>query len=242
MAKFKRNKILITSNFRKALAYWVFLTASYGYYISSTDSKLTMDLRLVNNLIESRETIDHRSQKEIIKALLNRFQDVTGRPLTSIDEAQLTSISSIRSREKFILYVLLSLNNAEDWYTSKKIKMLDIKSLNLHHIFPYSKGKRRKPSDKKYLSRIGNLTFITEETNKRIGVKKPLEYFEDLENIVGIEDSKNKLRSHFIPYNKRLWKPNKGRDYNKRFIEEREKAMIEFMNNTVIEFLKEYIS
>ena len=71
---------------------------------------------------------------------------------------------------------------------------------------------------------VANITIISEDANEGIGNKRPDEY---LRNI----DDEEILRSHFIPSDRELWKPENY--YN--FLQERKKYILRELKNRIFD-------
>ena len=62
---------------------------------------------------------------------------------------------------------------------------------------------------------VANITIISEDANRNIGNKRPDEYLRDLDREV--------LRSHYIPSEPELWRPENYYD----FLQERKKLLMD---------------
>ena len=223
--KVKRNL-----DFNKALAYWFALASFHRYYTGSTEVKLDGDIKAVDNVLKKKGKLN-----EIIGELISRLERVVGS--LEITEDRIRDMTSRERRTKFLLYIALYMNKAIDWFTGNYIMTIPWKYIHLHHIFP------RKKKPQKYVDNIGNLTFISGDTNKKIRDKDPLEYFEELykdlesrlKNKKDIQESFRKmLRSHFIPVDKRKWKSLR------KLVEYRRKEIANFLTQTIVKYIQEY--
>ena len=101
--------------------------------------------------------------------------------------------------------------------------------LDAHHIFPQALLKKDgKSSDE--INDIANLTFLTEETNKKIGKKPPAEY------LPGVDDEL--LKPHLIPMDRGLWELERYQD----FLAKRREMIVKEINRflKVEDFEKEF--
>jgi len=108
--KIDKERIKRDSDFNKALAYWFVLATYHRYYTGSTEVKLDGDIKAVDKVIEEGGKLN-----DIIKVLVNRLLEVVGS--IEINEKRLEEATSREARTKFLIYVLLCINNAIDWYT-----------------------------------------------------------------------------------------------------------------------------
>lgn len=151
------------------------------------------------------------------------------------------SYKGIASKNPYVLLIYLALRNnkAKDFSSStENIDISDISSVHLHHIFPYDfmmkdetmikYSKENKISDETYKAKINdisNLTFISNIVNNQIKNSSPEEY---LENYCTFKN----MRSHCIPEDKNLWKPQNF----EKFMNERRKLLSDSVKKYLIKY------
>jgi hypothetical protein len=146
--------------------YWFLQASRFGRYSGSGTSSLEEDLRDVQ---------EASSQQEAIRRLLRRFAHTT----------QLTADDFLRDYGdarfgRFILYLLIYRNRAEDW--DEKGHRLGFEGLELlapfrpqwHHIFPrkFLEGKAKDEE----IDALANIAVIGPTINIRISAKDPMDY------------------------------------------------------------------
>jgi len=226
----RERRIKREPDFNKALAYWFALATYHRYYTGSTEVKLDGDIKVVNEVLKKGGKLN-----EVIKELVNRLERVIGS--IEVTEERIKEATSREKRARFLLYITLCIKGAVDWFTGSSIQSISWKNMHLHHIFP----RKRKPH--RLIENIGNLTFISADTNKHIRDKEPVEYFEELRRELerrartkkeAQEKFRKILESHFIPPVKHKWKSTR------RLIEERRKLIAEFITQEIVKFIREY--
>jgi len=231
----KEYRIQRDPDFNKALALWFVMATFHGYYTGSTEVKIDKDIKSVEEALKNRKGL-----QGVIKALIDRLEEVVGPLDRTVDKVE--NITARDRKGKFLLYALLHMNRAVDWYTGQGLTAYSWDRIHLHHIFPRSMRLSRRQA--RYLNNIGNLTFIGDETNKRIRNKVPKVYLEELYNYLkeqyrDEETAKRKfnelLKSHFIPTDRRFWRNLSS------FAERRKEQIVNFVKEHVIGYLREYV-
>jgi hypothetical protein len=82
-----------------------------------------------------------------------------------------------------------------------------LQTLQVHHIFP-KKVLYKENYDRPQVNAIANFTFLTQSANLWILDREPEEYFPEVE-----KKHPGALQSHWIPMDKRLWKPENYPDF-----------------------------
>ena len=187
---------LSDEDFLKVLE-WLVLTNLTGYYIGRTDTRLEKDLDVVKECYAKGFPLGE----------LSRRAEFSGITLEGLEEVLNSKVSKRSGRKgKFLLWVLLALNDADDW-TGIRLKTIGARDIALHHIFPKAKLKER--ADK-----VANLTFINASINREVGNKSPDEY---------LYEYQGSIIKHFVPLDEKLWRPS---NYDE-FLKERVKLIYE---------------
>jgi hypothetical protein len=173
---------------RDKLLYWYVHTFLWGRYAGSTESKLSQDLRAIE---EDKGALDR-----LIQQLRQQRGDLRLRPNDFVG-------ASRGARFYPMMYMLTRVWKARDWGSGVELSnnLLGNQSrLHLHHIFP-----KRLLYDHDYqrgeVNALANMTFLTQETNLDISDRPPAEYFPEIE-----ERHPGVLESHWIPMDPELWK------------------------------------
>jgi hypothetical protein len=158
------------------------------------------------NLEELADTIAHEA-RQYYRGLRIRSEDISGVPSKNV--------------MLLIMYVLMRQRGATDWETVRARSLHEIEptALHLHHIFPfnfmtkdrqartYAEQKGLNPAAyRAELNDIANLTFLSNQSNSRIGDLPPSQYIVQ-------ETTKEMRRAHFIPEDKSLWVPDRYGDF-----------------------------
>ena len=143
---------------------------------------------------------------------------------------RLVTLRSRRSAAYKGLYALQMKNGAADWITGKPLAIAVIlaKNIDIHHIFPKSWCKKRKPPISSTLfDSIINKTPIDAQSHKTIGWRGPSRYIPKLERKIEAETLDAALRSHWL-------NPESLRsdDFAKCFVE-RGEAMLELIGEAM---------
>jgi hypothetical protein len=190
------NKSVSSTN-RDKLLYWYVHSFLWGRYAGSTEATLRQDLtqiqqtegaldRLIDNLRQNRGNLTITEQ------------DITG--------------WSIGARFYPLIYMLTRVYGSIDWDSGIKLSahiLGKLSSLQVHHIFPkallYEQGYSQSE-----VNALANFTFLTQDTNLKIGKKPPEEYFLEI-----IKNHPGALESHWIPMDRDLWKVDNYKDFLK---------------------------
>lgn len=97
----------------------------------------------------------------------------------------------------------------------------NLAGLQMHHIFPRALL-RELGEPRKQIDQVANLSFIRHDDNLRIGARAPADYLPDYE-----DKKPDVLASQWIPQDRRLWKPDRYRD----FLEARRRLLAEAAND-----------
>ncbi|MFE0590679.1 DUF262 domain-containing protein [Micromonospora echinospora] len=190
------------------IVYWLLLATVQTRYSTSTDTKLSQDIRAAR-------------QPDPIKALLESLNIETSR-------AEVTE-RALRGRTKESPYFFLSLlvalsNGARDWWFGTDVLPghADAQKLEHHHVHPPATLDDR--FDKGTINDLANLVFISAKANKRINGRSPAAYFPELDEA--------DLKAHQVPLNDSLRDP----DGYARFLVTRRQLLAEAMNDLLDRF------
>jgi len=194
---------------RDKLLYWYVHTFLWGRYAGSTESKLSQDLRAIE---DAEGALDR-----LIQQLRQQRGDLRLRPNDFVG-------SSRGARFYPMMYMLTRVWKARDWGSGVELSnnLLGSQSrLHLHHIFP-----KRLLYDHNYqrseVNALANMTFLTQETNLDISDRPPQAYFPEIE-----ERHPGVLASHWVPMDSELWKVE---NYI-AFLDARQELLAEAANN-----------
>jgi hypothetical protein len=142
------------------------------------------------------------------------------------------ALQGVRSRIYNIFYASIRSQNAKDWANpalslySKSIGYNN--KLQRHHIFPkdflYKKYNSNNSIHKAIINEIGNIAFITQESNMDIFTKEPGKYLSEIDPI--------QLRKQFIPTDEKLY----SLEMYEQFLEKRREQLCTGINS----FLSSY--
>ena len=189
---------------------WLIIANFRGRYTSRTDSKLQKDIDIVRN-----------SESFPLNELL---KEIRSPKITLNDLMKGNDVNVLRKSGQpylFLLYIALTREGADDW-TGALIKKKDLNELAKHHIFPKeflenSEIVPDEPREKeKFISGLGNITFINNDLNAEIGDTPPEEY---LDKYLGSIDK------HFIPSDKELWTIDKYEEFKEERVKMLYKAL-----------------
>ncbi|MEW2636347.1 DUF262 domain-containing protein [Streptomyces sp. NPDC048389] len=172
---------------RDRLFHWYVHSFLWGRHTGATETALNQDL----------QALDDGGVDQLIEVLRRwRGGHLGIRPDDFIG-------SSMGSRFYPLLYLLTRVYGAQDFVSGVPLKdgMLGkLSSLQVHHIFPkarlYEHGCSRAE-----VNAVANFCFLTQDTNLRIGAKKPAEYLEEVEARVP-----GALATQWIPMDRELWR------------------------------------
>jgi len=200
--------ILRTEDINRQLSLWFLLTSWFGRYTGATEAKIKDDMDSFRRVLE-----ESRNVTKAAAALTENLRKVYGNIEITPDK-----FSKDNKYNRALLYFALRESDARDFFKGIKIEVLSID--NVHHIFPRSMLRKKKD----YRDDIANITILAEETNRKIGNRKPECYLKEV--------SKEILEKHFIPLDEGLWNIENYR----AFLEERRKMIIDFINERIRKF------
>ncbi|MET7805015.1 GmrSD restriction endonuclease domain-containing protein [Micromonospora chersina] len=190
------------------VVYWLLLATIQTRYSTSTDTKLSQDIRAAR-------------QPDPIRALLESLNIDNTR-------AEVTE-RALRGRTKESPYFFLSLlvalaNGARDWWYRTDILPghNEAQKLEYQHIHPPATLDDR--FDKGTINDLANLVFASAKANKRINGKSPAEYFPTLDE--------QELKDHYVPLDEALRSP----DGYLAFLAARRQLLVEAMNELLDRF------
>ncbi|MEV4490690.1 DUF262 domain-containing protein [Micromonospora coxensis] len=190
------------------IVYWLLLATIQTRYSTSTDTKLSQDIRAAR-------------QPDPIGALLESLNVESSR-------AEVTE-RALRGRTKESPYFFLSLlvaqaRGARDWWYGTDILPAfdDAQKLEHHHIHPTATLDDR--FDKNVINDLANLVFISTKANKQINGRTPAKYFPTLDA--------QELRAHCVPLDEDL----RDADGYGRFLVARRQLLAEAMNDLLDRF------
>ena len=132
---------------------------------------------------------------------------------------------SINRTNLFALYYALVQNGALDWWQGTRVE--DTSKIEFHHIFP-KKVLRNAGYPNMLINDIRNIAVVSQKANRKINAMRPEMYFEN-----EIED-KSRIFSQFVPQDKAYWRV----ENYERFLEVREKSIITFLNDRIVNLEK----
>jgi len=184
------------------------------HYGGGAESALRKDFRILaestvtprRGLEELVESVDHEA-RQYYRGLKIGPNHVWGLPARNV--------------RVLLMYILMRRRGGTDW-GSGKVKRLDEiepRDMQLHHIFPFNFMITNKAAYQPFaddgwspaefradVNDIANLTFLSQAKNAKIGDAPPWEYLPN-------ETTREMRKSHFIPENADLWKPEKFSDF-----------------------------
>ncbi len=195
------------------LLYWYIHTFLWGRYAGSTESILSQDLALI-------EDVDGGLER-----LINQLRQNRGDLRMSPDDFKGWSRSA---RFYPLLYMLTRVCHAKDWGSGIELRdhlLGKTSGLQVHHIFPKSLLYKNGYS-KSEVNAIANFTFLTQDTNLKVSNRDPKEYLEEYS-----KKHPGTVKSHWIPMDPELWKTE---NYSEFLLVRRElfaKATNEFVDS-----------
>lgn len=197
--------------------YWMFMALLWGRYSGSSESYLEKDMNIL------KET-------NSLEALIQEMHLFRGANLLLRPED--LALQGVRSRIYNIFYASIRAQNAKDWTNpamslySKSIGYNN--QLQRHHIFPkaflYEKYSSSSSIQKAMINEIGNIAFITQDSNMDIFTKDPKEYLPKIDPL--------QLRKQFVPTDESLYTLDKY----EQFLEKRRELLCKGINS----FLSSY--
>lgn len=173
---------------------WLILTNLNGHYSASVDTRLNRDINIIQT---EKEEFPFKKLLEVMKVRKRIDLEFVA------DGLDRSMVREANKAFTFLLYVLLTKNQADDWggqflITRKR------EDLQLHHIFPREYLRREFELDdvedptevEVFTNNLANMTFIQDEINASISDVPPSEYLKDY---IG------RARLHFIPADEKFW-------------------------------------
>ena len=205
----------ITLSDVKQLRRWLILASFSGRYTGRLESDLKEDIELIRKGKTLRDLEDNLTVRKITEEYFDK----------PYEKEHLTALL-ILLKDSYDLYY-----DPEEGF--RKIGDIDPKKtkIHVHHIVPKDvlikvygrKGSIDDMDIETAYDHVANITIISEDANKRIGSSRPDEYLKNLDREV--------LRSHYIPENSELWKPENYYD----FLQERKARLIEALERLFTE-------
>lgn len=197
--------------------YWMFMALLWGRFSGSSESFLEKDMNIL------KET-------DSLEALIQEMHLYRGTNLYLRPED--LALQGVRSRIYNIFYSCVRAQNAKDW--TNPVLSLYSRSigynnkLQRHHIFPkaflYEKYNSSNSIHKALINEIGNIAFITQESNISILAKDPKEYLPKIDA--------EQLRKQFVPTDEALYSLERYEE----FLEKRRELLCKGINS----FLSSY--
>ena len=174
--------------------YWYIHTALWGRFAGSTESVLNQDYDTAGRLG--------------IGGLISSLERWRGGNLT-IDGQDFEGFGQ-GSRFYPLLYLLIRVQGTQDFGSGLPLHshlLGHLTSLQIHHIFPkavlYEAGYGRSQ-----VNAVANFCFLTQETNLKIGKRRPEDYFSEVE-----DRHPGALASQWIPPDRSLWQIDHYSDF-----------------------------
>ncbi|RFU39433.1 DUF262 domain-containing protein [Actinomadura logoneensis] len=203
---------------RDRMLFWFVQSGLWGRFAGSVETVLTQDY----------ETLERarRAGEDGIGALIDSVERWRGGNLT-ISPHDFDGWS-IGSRFYPLLYLLTRVCGARDFGSGLPLhsEMLGkLTSLQMHHVFPkavlYEAGYQRSQ-----VNAVANFCFLTQETNLKIGMRSPEDYFPQVEAA-----QPGALASQWIPTDPQLWRIDRYPD----FLEARRELLAQAANSFLTE-------
>ncbi|MBX7042144.1 MAG: DUF262 domain-containing protein [Ignavibacteria bacterium] len=213
---FKKNEQLSEAD-QKKLLLWFYVAHMKGRYSrGSSETLLDSDL----NVLKQQGDLDQLLS--ILKLQVREF---------NVSEEDLV-YRNRRSPLFTFLFFILKQNGVKDWFNGIAVSEKTAGSshaLQFHHIFPKALLKKSNYETKE-INEIANLAFIGGKTNRKISMKEPSDYLEDIIQNFG----EQVLSSQLIPMERELWKVENFR----QFLSKRRSLIANALNSYVNELSK----
>jgi hypothetical protein len=194
VSRVKDNKL--TGDEQRALLHWLLVANARGRYSrGSTETLLNEDLAIVfrgSGVAGLMEPVKRQFGRLHVES-----GDLAGRGVNS----PLFSLA----------YLALKAGGAKDWYSGLGLSLTHQGKLHFiqwHHVIPKSLLKAR-GYETGEINEIGNMAFITGQTNRRISNKEAAGYLADIVSKQG----EGALRSQCVPVDPALWTTERYRDF-----------------------------
>ncbi len=179
---------------RDKVLYWYVHSALWGRFSGSTETYLQQDYEAI--------------ERGGVDSLISTMERVRGGKLavTPDDFGGATR----GSRFYPLLYLLTRVDGARDFGSGLELRaelLGKLTSLQVHHIFP--KALLRKHGfDRNEINAIANFCFLTQDTNLKIGMRRPEDYLPEVQ-----AKHPGVLESQWIPTDPDLWKVERYTDF-----------------------------
>ena len=178
----------------RKLLYWFAHAGIWGRFSGSVETAIDQDIDAL------------RTSEGDVNSIIKNLSKKRGSLKITPDDFD---VSGAGSRFFRVLFMITRMGRAKDLFTPIKIKskMLgESFSLERHHIFPKAQLKKY-DYDQGIRNSLGNICFITRDTNQAISDRLPEDYLEEV--------SQAKRRSQWIPDDPQLWKIKNYPDFLK---------------------------
>jgi hypothetical protein len=181
-----RRKGSLTDDEVRLLRRWVYTAMAFSHYSNQVESKLDAEARLCRE----------KSGTTLFDDLIRRASGPrsTDTPLSPDDLAGRSSKSPFFA----LLYIAALRGGAKDWVSNSALStapMTSTSQIEYHHVFPKARVQPRYGKDA--TNNLANLAFISGAANRKIGAKKPEDYFRTLDQ--------RRLSEQWITSEERLW-------------------------------------
>ena len=177
---------------RDSLMYWFAQAAIWGRYAGPSETTLNEDLETLDAALDEGRS----PTADLIASLRLARGDLQLR-------AEHYGGATKRARFYSVLYMLTRMSDARDWGSGLRIadhKLGPMDNDELHHIFP--KAQLRKAGYRTdQINALANFCFLTAQTNRKIGSRRPEEYFPEIQRA-----HPGALESQWIPMDEDLWR------------------------------------
>jgi len=198
------------------LSKYLVLCSINNLYSKATNQQLKKDINFTKILLEKKINLN-----EEINNIFETEFNITCFTKIAILETSYTQKSS------FYKLIASRIKKISSDFTQQKLDNEDPNILEYHHIFPLKckiNNKFLSDTNNHNINSIANITFLTEETNKKISNQSPKEIFNDSYNYPELKEKIERLKGNW-----NYFKNNQFED----FINER-------ANNLAIYFNKEF--
>lgn len=176
------------------LLHWYISVAIWGRFSGAVETALNQDLSAL-------------SEAEPVEALLRNLRVSQGERKVAQENFDMAYSTA---RFYPLLYIMSRVQDARDWGTGNQLRHHSLGSgtkLEMHHIFPKAYLRRNGVSAKD-ANNMGNIAFQTQDTNRAIGTRPPVDYMPEVE-----KNWPGSLESQWIPMNRELWKVENYRQF-----------------------------
>lgn len=189
----------------RKLLYWFAHAGIWGRFSGSVETAIDQDIDALGN-----------SECDVNRIIENLYKMRGSLEITPDN----FDVSGAGARFFRVLFMITRMGRAKDLFTGIKIKSKMLGegfSLERHHIFPKAQLKKY-DYDQGIRNSLGNICFITRDTNQTISDRLPEDYLNEV--------SQTRRRSQWIPDDPQLWKIENYLD----FLKERRSLLAEEAN------------